>query len=91
MAKKCPELVVQQSFKSNFCFKTVFKKVLFTIQSTLLIYAIFSFFIYQKFHVMLPPHAMDMEPAKIMEIVNVTTVFTQLIVQVNFLCSVRDK
>ena len=44
-----------------------------------------------KFHVMLPPHAMDMEPAKIMEIVNVTTVFTQLIAQVNFLCSVRDK
>jgi len=30
---------------------------------------------------MLPPHVMGMEPAQMMEIVNVTTVFTQLIAQ----------
>ena len=43
------------------------------------------FFLYQKVHVMLPPHAMAMEAAQMMEIANVTMVSTQLIAQVNFL------
>jgi hypothetical protein len=34
---------------------------------------------------MLPPHAIVMEAAQMMEIANVTTDFMQLIAQVNFL------
>ena len=43
------------------------------------------FFIYLKFLVMVPPHAVAMEPAQMMEIANVTVVSTQLIVPVNFI------
>ena len=42
-------------------------------------------FLYQKFHVMLPPHAMVMEAALMMEIAYVTTASMQLIAQVNLL------
>ena len=45
----------------------------------------FFYFLYQKFHAMLPPHAMVVEAAQIMEIANVTTVSMQLTAQVNFL------
>ena len=39
---------------------------------------------------MLPPHAVVMEAAQLMEIANVTAVSLQLIVQVNFLCIIRS-
>ena len=42
-------------------------------------------FLYLKFHVMLPPHAVVMEAAQMMEIANVTVVSIHLIVQVIFI------
>ena len=39
---------------------------------------------------MVPPRAVVMEAAQMMEAANVTTIFTQLIAQVSFLCTIHS-